>query len=381
MKDNTWKFLPCASYDVEKIETFLNDMSKEGYKVQKSGILFNVVYFEKSNQRYYYHLVPKIQKDKDETAFMLLQEEKGYLYIDTIGDFYIYAYTKPFEIIVDIKHYKRLKRYVIETFLAGIFTILIFLLFEIKMTLMLFVLYCGSFLSFMMLMIFVGWMIGKINKYLIYKDLYNKYALQYKREESEWKETRRIYPVFQFTKIILIFTIVLCMFVRLNPDEKDLPKDISMIPFTTLSNFETGEFNYSRDTTFLGSVKIFSDLLSPINYEWEEAGDYNPVRPTTMSNYAILFADYHETIHPFIASQLVKEYTYRNLHHDHYNYVEVEIDANKYGLDDLIVLTDRHHSVYIVRLDKKVICFDLSWDSSHHQMDNVIPILKQSLEC
>jgi len=94
------RITPCPSYDVEKIESWLSDMAKEGWILEKDGEIFGWLAFVKETpQNLRYRLEPK----KDGTGFgdvpdMEIQElcrEYGWEYTDSYGNFFIYRSIHP----------------------------------------------------------------------------------------------------------------------------------------------------------------------------------------------------------------------------------------------------------------------------------------------
>lgn len=378
------KFLPCGYHDVERIETFLNDMSKEGLNIQKEGIFMNIVYFERSNERLYYHLVPRFQKTKEENAFKDEMDQKGYVYIDTIVDYYIFAHNKPFMILDCDNAYKALKKKEPGKIWSTLLSIILFISFDINNTLLLtsiniktpiFILVCVMYLTFFIRCVF---------HHLYILEICKKYEMQEPREEKDWHSTKMISPIYYYTKAILVLAVGIYMFASMdtkstqltNIHKEEIAMNTSSNLFITLEDFETEEMKYTQDTynSFIGGYRKYSDLLSPINYEWEETGDFSPGE----NNYAILYIDYHQTIHEILASELVKEYRYLNLHHDHYDYEEVSVNHEKYNFDELYVLEEGEHRVYIIRKGKDVICFDLLWRNDMHQIGYVLDKISQN---
>ena len=94
------RLAPCPAYDVEKIESWLSDMAKEGWVLEKDGDFFGWLAFQKAApQAVQYRLEPK----KDGTGFgdvpdveiQELCEEYGWEYVDSYGAFFIYRSKGP----------------------------------------------------------------------------------------------------------------------------------------------------------------------------------------------------------------------------------------------------------------------------------------------
>lgn len=94
-KKHIYRLAPCPAYDVEKIESWLQGMAKEGWILEKEGAIFGLLSFQKAApQNLRYRLEPK----KDGTGFgdvpeleiQALCEEYGWEYADSYGNFFIY---------------------------------------------------------------------------------------------------------------------------------------------------------------------------------------------------------------------------------------------------------------------------------------------------
>ncbi len=94
------RLAPCPAYDVEKIESWLTDMAKEGWILENDGCFFGFLTFLKDIPScIHYRLEPK----KDGTGFgdtpdveiRELCEEYGWEYVDSYGAFFIYRSTRP----------------------------------------------------------------------------------------------------------------------------------------------------------------------------------------------------------------------------------------------------------------------------------------------
>lgn len=92
------RLAPCPAYDVEKIESWLSDMAKEGWALEKEGCIFGVLSFLKSApQSVHYRLEPKEYGtgfgDVPNSEVQELCAEYGWEYADSYGDFFIYRST------------------------------------------------------------------------------------------------------------------------------------------------------------------------------------------------------------------------------------------------------------------------------------------------
>ena len=94
------RLAPCPGYDVEKIESWLSDMAKEGWILEKDGEIFGWLAFVRdAAQTVRYRLEPKAQGvgfgDVPDPEIQELCREYGWEYADSYGDFFIYRSTRP----------------------------------------------------------------------------------------------------------------------------------------------------------------------------------------------------------------------------------------------------------------------------------------------
>lgn len=93
------RIAPCPGYDVEKIESWLRDMGKEGWILEKDSELFGWLAFKKEAPRSVeYRLEPKEPHkgfgDVPDQDFRELCGEYGWEYVDSYGNFFIYRATR-----------------------------------------------------------------------------------------------------------------------------------------------------------------------------------------------------------------------------------------------------------------------------------------------
>ena len=89
------RIAPCPGYDVERIESWLQDMAAKGWQLQKEGCIFGLFAFEKSRPHLTrYRLEPRKAGsgfgDVPDQEIQDLCREYGWEYTDTYGEFDIY---------------------------------------------------------------------------------------------------------------------------------------------------------------------------------------------------------------------------------------------------------------------------------------------------
>lgn len=94
------RLAPCPAYDVEKIESWLTDMAKEGWILEKDSDIFGWLAFTKEAPRSIrYRLEPQEEGngfgDVPDSEIRELCEEYGWEYVDSYGKFFIYRAIRP----------------------------------------------------------------------------------------------------------------------------------------------------------------------------------------------------------------------------------------------------------------------------------------------
>lgn len=100
VKNRIRRLAPCPAYDVEKIESWLTDMAKEGWILEKDSDIFGWLAFVKEAPRNLrYRLEPQEEGtgfgDVPDPEIQELCAEYGWEYVDSYGKFFIYRSIRP----------------------------------------------------------------------------------------------------------------------------------------------------------------------------------------------------------------------------------------------------------------------------------------------
>ena len=146
------------------------------------------------------------------------------------------------------------------------------------------------------------------------------------------------------------------------------------VPFVTYTELapESADVTVSRISN--GTVRYWSDLVMPANYEWLDGGSYQYSGENEKGR--ILKVNYHETASPFIAQCLATNY--RQLYYLRYKsasvaFPELSFDYaagyyNQYGLDLLII---QHGKICI--------CVELGGGADHFTTENWAKLMADRL--
>lgn len=127
------------------------------------------------------------------------------------------------------------------------------------------------------------------------------------------------------------------------------------VPFRTVEDLlPYGEVDLGgRNTGSMNAVREWSDILSPVNFEWNEHGDAYTSDGARV--YGRLDVMYHETRGKWIAKRLVDEYTREAKTAGIYEPVELELPE----MDEVVAFSSVVQSYHIIlRKGEKVLCAD-----------------------
>ena len=94
------RLAPCPAYDVEKIESWLTDMAREGWILEKDSNIFGWLGFiQEAPGNLRYRLEPQEEGtgwgDSPDPEIRQICEEYGWEYVDSYGKFFIYRAARP----------------------------------------------------------------------------------------------------------------------------------------------------------------------------------------------------------------------------------------------------------------------------------------------
>ncbi len=95
-----YRLVPCASYDVERIESWLTHMARQGLHLEKDGSLGAILSFQEGSPRQVrYRLEPRTRENTvngcPSTEMQEICADYGWEYVDSYSDFFIFRATSP----------------------------------------------------------------------------------------------------------------------------------------------------------------------------------------------------------------------------------------------------------------------------------------------
>lgn len=355
-----YRLIPCPQYDVSGMECWLSDMARQGLLLQQDGILAGVATFEKvTPQRVTYRLQPAEKStsmwadnngDPDEEA-VEISKQYGWEYVAKRGEFHIYRSFAPqvremhTDPEVQVMAMSAMRKRQWENIFSGIFFMLVYPFLAVRGKLMLFTIHVGTIPT--LLLVIAGlWMgIHSIVRAARLIQLRSKV----RNGEScgsgpEWKKGRALYHANNILRRTLYIAALLLLFgiwgdKILYEEYVPLTEYTGEVPFATMEDFlPGGEMKLmNMKVGNLNTVREWSDVLSPVNFEWDEAGSV--VHPDGRVLSGGLEVLYHETKADWIAKRLAKEYLLKGKENKAYEALELEIEE----LDQVMAFTDSLH--------------------------------------
>lgn len=366
---------PYPYYDTEGIESWLEDLLKDGLWLDHDGYVFGMMQFRPGTpsklkyrlepiekQSFLYLGQPKPPAEKA----LALYEEFGWEYLGTFYDFYIYRSldedavelnTDPTLQAQALRHVRRRSGYLLA---FGITLPLIALWILTSTAPLLSIIQRGWQRTAWLLVFITAIPIYYLVPYL------HTVRLQKKLERGEtlvrnkdWRKGRLLRRLFISLPFILHFTTVLFNANSSNAVYQNFVDPASYsapLPFVSMADIaadRTPEFNGEPQ------LSVWSSIAAPNNIYWEQSGSLN--HPTEEQWLVALEVNYHEAANPWAAKELVREYAKRQdryakqLNAPGLAYTNEHYRPEDYGFDDLLVYDSLYDTVLIIREGNQVI--------------------------
>lgn len=347
-----YRFCPCFKYDVEGIQTWLEDMAAQGLVLEADGTFLGIFTFQKTtHQKCRYRLAPmKEQKgffsdsldgpDAEEQEF---SKQCGWEYLVRYGSFYIYRatgedvrplHTDPAVHSIALEAVKKQQQ---RTVISLIFNFLFYSLLSHN----LFSFFrSGAVIGLVFLLGTLGFGLWLVVSGIIAISRLSRYQEQLQHGDAleQPKDWKRQAIWVRSVKLIPILCIVFFLFGWLNSLSltyeaiplKEYPLDP---PFAVLEDiFPDTQIDRTDDFLDYNTVIHYSTALSE-NYEWRQE---TTVAANGGSYHCILRIEHHETVSELWARGLFGDYfTYERLRFRGKQYKELETPSSKF--DDVKV--------------------------------------------
>lgn len=368
-----YRLIPCPQYDVSGIECWLSDMAKQGYQLQKDGFFAGVATFEKTTpQTVVYQLQPAEKStgmwadnngDPDEEA-VELSKAYGWEYVAKRGEFHIYRtsetdardlHTDPEVQAIAMNAMRKRQR---DNIFSGVFWGLFYPWLLFKGKIMMSIVHVGT-IPMLLVMIACLWMsihsiVGAIKLIQLRKKILNG---EETGSGEHWKKKSWRYHANNIMRRCL-YVVAILLFLKLMGDQiiyeeyVPLTEYIKDMPFATMEDFLPGGERKLMNMKVgnMNTVREWSDLLSPVNFEWDEVGEV--IHPDGRVLSGGLEVIYHETKAPWIAKRLAREYLLKGRESKEFKLLDLKIE----GLDQVIAYNSvLHYPSIILRKGGKIL--------------------------
>lgn len=367
------RLIPCPQYDVSGTECWLSEMAEQGYVLQKDGLFCGIATFEKATPQKIKYCLQAAGKstsmwadnygDPDEEE-VELSKEFGWEYVAKRGEFYIYCTTNPdardlhTDKEVQALAMNAMKKRQMDNIFNSLFFGMIYPYFLLRGKIIMTMIHVGT-VAIAIMIIAALWMtinsiVRAIKLIKLRKQVLNGESLG---SGKEWRKGIGVYHVNNvLRKCVYIIAIVLFFRVLGNNMmyENYIPLEeyAGDVPFKTMEDFiPDGKMSLmNMKVGNLNTVREWSDIMSPINYEWDEAGTVTGEDGMILSGG--LEVIYHETRADWIAERLVTEYLRKGKEDKEYEPLEFEMKE----MDEAVAYTTTlHFPCVILRKGNKMI--------------------------
>lgn len=360
-KKTFYRLVPCPAYDVEGIESWLEDLAEEGLFLTSDGFFFGFGFFHKEEPK---KLKYRLQAKSDHGSFfadgceplqeeMELSKEFGWEFVVSHGDFFIY---RSFEeqvrelnsdTAVQAITMKQVQKRQINSIFGCLLWLIIYPLAKQKGAFLLPMLYMKSWFYLFTLTMILWFFLGSVWKLVYYTKLRRKLKKgEQPDREKNWKKKAWQHPVKTIVQIILC-CIWGCMVLTnihrqvLFEDEIPLQEYIGTPPFATMADLAPGKPYNIENMGYFNTVTEWSDVLAPVNFIWEE---YASVQATEERKVSGMWdVNYHETKWEWMAKQIAKEYLRKDQKEDFEWLGELDL-----GIDYAVAYIDDIHRTKVI---------------------------------
>lgn len=354
------RILPCPSYDIERVESWLQDMAKEGLLLDTRspfGTAF-LRFIPGTPQTLRYRLEPKPKGadpgDPPAEARELAQEY-GWAFVCPFHDFYIYRTAQPdapemnTDLAVQAASLKRLKRQLVFHLLLQLWIIGDTLL-NFGREPYRYIVTFGAIYAALFLLFFVGVLVYDLLRIVSIFRLQRRLRKQIPMEhEKPWKPHAAFHIGVRFSWFFasfLAFAVLLSACAKAasvgKPATVDYPSDP---PFATIADLYPGSTLTSAGLD--GSYNRYQQTSSncaPLILDWREFVNIQTADGQDMGS-ATMIVQYYETAAPWMARGLADDF----LRGDQRNYSDkiTMLPAPDLGLDHVVVYEEFSPSIII----------------------------------
>lgn len=361
-KKTYYRLAPCPAYDVEGMESWLEDMAEQGLFLTRDGFFCGFGFFHQDTpQKAKYRLqaseIPGgflSDNDEPEEEAQQLSEALGWEYVARRGEFYIYRSleenvrelnTDPEVQALTLKMVQK-RQY--SSLWSSIFWIIVFPLIRGgKATVIVPMLYMKTWFYLFSMVLVLWFFLDSVRKLVYYTKLRKKLKRgEGLNREKKWKKRAWQYPAKIVLQIVLCCTWAFILLGNLGRNvlfEEEIPLSeyTGNPPFATMADLAPGGFYEIQPMYYVNTVTEWSDVLAPVNFIWEEYASVQISEERSVSG--LWDIDYHEVKWEWMAKLLARDY-YRLDQERDFEFIG-ELDL---GIDYAVAYLDDIHMPRVV---------------------------------
>ncbi len=369
----TYKICPCHSYDMEGIQAWLEELAASGLHL--AGRVPGFLQFEKStprNSRYRLEPNPNTfdRYRKSHANLRYLAEEFGWEFVTKYGAFDIYR-TDDCD-VPELNSDPRIQAMALDALkqertnrlflLTAYFLISLFLNpgiwhFFLNTVLLGFVFVCAVYLAFLLIFMMVAldlWQIHRTQQKLLLGGTLPR--------KPRRKALAALHISIKSSPAVLLALILVLLGTSMADTSPKVPLSKHPVnpPFITYTDLAEGEeYQYIEPQSIaLNGYATWERALAPVNYCWQELGNYSDEPGIARS----LTVDYHETVSEWFARGLAEDY-YRQAKSGGKSFIEyyAGFDYPDLGVDYFQAYHVGVHHYVLLQHGNTVIRADLSY--------------------
>ena len=368
-KKTYYRLVPCPSYDVEGMESWLEDLAEEGLFLTNDGFFCGFGFFHKEEPR---KVKYRLQARSAHGSFFTdegeplkeeleLSKELGWEFVAQRGEFFIYRSLEEnvrelnSDPAVQAITMKEVQKRQFHSIITCLIWVIIYPLVKKNGAILVPLLYMKTWFYLFCVVLGCYFFFSSVWKMVYYTKLRKKLknGEQLNREKN-WKKNARLYPAKNILVIVLCCVwgcIVLGNIHRnvLYEDEISLKEYTGNPPFATMADIAPGKTYEIVDMGYANTVVAWSDVLSPVNYIWEEVAEIQVTEDRSV--YGLWDINYHELRWEWMAKLVASDYMRIDKERDFKFLGELDL-----GIDYAVVyLDDIHMHKVILRQGNKVL--------------------------
>lgn len=352
---------PCASYDVERIESWLQDMAKEGWVLEGESAywLGFFTFVQAPPQEIRYRLEPKTTRHSDflngpDDEAEELYREYGWEFVTQFHYFYIYRTADPdarelnTDCVVQSTALKQIKRNTISTLLNQLIISIYWIPRWANEAFRILVSFDWTVFPAFLLMLVTSATVA-VKDFLhirkLRKQLNNNIPLNHNkpwRKNANLKRAGKIAIILLYSYVIIAILISCTGAMSRSYEHTPVEEFPGDPPFVTCADM--GEFTKSQFLDGYNAYNQYSTTFAPTIIEWKEYGSL--LSKDGITYYGGLMIDYYETVSPWLARGLVDDFLYEHQKHEGFQIVTpLDIDV------DYVICYDYLYPVVLIQHD------------------------------